>query len=384
MTEEPIDSATFTLSEDQVEAIERIESWWLTDTEKQCFTLAGYAGTGKTTVISHLLRNFSSDVVVGTPTGKAALRLREKGVQADTIHRLAYHYKYLDEAGDPVFDFIGMGSKPPLVIVDEASMVNSVIYGDLLAEGYRMLFVGDNGQLPPVGGDPGIMRDPDFALSVIHRTDDAGLLDYAHDLRQGDFRPEPRGAVKHIALNPNRDVEMTTAAIADADVMICWKNATRHWLNWLALKREGHFDWSKELRTDHAFRYLDDLEGHVVRCVCLRNNYKRGVYNGQILNIEIGPRRGQSMIGKLFTDSGRTYPVDIDAKGFFLMERSYQPPPGHLLFDFGYCLTAHKSQGSEWPHVVVYDDTYRAMDDRPRWAYTAATRAEERLTWLHR
>jgi exodeoxyribonuclease-5 len=54
-----------------------------------------------------------------------------------------------------------------------------------------------------------------------------------------------------------------------------------------------------------------------------------------------------------------------------------------LQIDLGYVLTVHSSQGSEWPIVCVFDE-YNRRDDRNRWAYTAATRAQDYLIWCHR
>lgn len=376
---------TITLSEDQEEAIDRVHTWWLTEQDKQCFSLAGYAGTGKTTIIYHLLRNFSEKVVVGAPTGKAALRLRQKGVQASTIHQLAYRFTGTDVDGDPTFDFEGMRSRPTLTIIDEASMVNEQIFQDLQGEGYRMLFVGDHGQLAPVGGDPGLMRVPDFALSKIHRTDDEGILSFAHALREGARTPEASGAVQSVFLNPRHEFSIVKEAVLEGDVVLCWKNTTRHWLNHLALVELGLLQ-REALNVMHVADYLKQLHGQRVRVVCLRTNYRQGVYNGQVMDLVLGglEDEGKTLNGTLCTDTGREVQARFDPLGFFLRERSYAPGQGLLLFDFGYALTAHKAQGSEWPHVVVIDELHQRTDEKPRWRYTAATRAEKRLTWLHR
>jgi len=369
-----------TLSADQQEAIDRVTAWWQDEPDRQTFSLAGYAGTGKTTIIYYLLEHFSSRVVVAAPTGKAALRLRQKGVDASTIHLLAYRYEGVDEDGELQFDFAGIRGRPTLVVIDEASMVNQRIYDDLLGAGYRMLFVGDHGQLPPVGGDPGIMRKPDFALSVIHRQDDEGLLDFAHALREGDFLPDAGGAVEKVWLDPRREFAVLGEVFEASDCVICWRNKTRHWMNRLALKQFG-------LITDSnvdARGILERLHGATARAVCLRNNYRHGVFNGQVVDLEFGDLGSGVVEATMITDSGRRREVLADPRGFFLEERNYQPPPNLALFDFGYALTAHKAQGSEWPHVAVYDEVPTRFEDWARWKYTAATRAATRLTWLHR
>lgn len=374
------------LSPDQNEAVDRILAWWRTDTTKQTFTLAGYAGTGKTTVVSRLLEQLPSRVVVAAPTAKAALRLREKGVKASTIHQAAYSLSHTDEeTGDPVFDFIGTSREPPLFVVDEASMVSGPIYRDLVGAGYRMLFVGDHGQLPPVGEDPGIMRAPDFALEQIHRTDDRGLLDFAHALRKGDPRPKATGAVREVLINPVNADEVLARELAQADMVLCWKNATRHSLNMRAMNVLGITE-----RKSFGPGFLEELEGKTIRCVGLRNDYRRQIYNGGLLDVEIAQLHGGVLHGvardaymdEVLGIGGRM--VKIDPRGFCLAEQGYKPATGTVLLDFGYVLTVHKSQGSEAPRVAFYDDTHSRLEDRARLYYTAATRAEESLAWIVR
>lgn len=370
------------LSSDQVAALNHVDQWWQ-NSEAQTFTLAGYAGTGKTTVIAYIVNSWPyGKLLIAAPTGKAAQRLREKGVDACTIHQLAYRFAGHDADGNPEFDWHGM-ARDRLVIVDEASMVNSEIYGDLIDNGYRILFVGDHGQLAPVGGDPGIMRNPDFALSVIHRQDDAGLLSFAHDLREGRM-PEAQGAAEVLHIKPwdESDVLQT---LAQADTAICWKNDNRHWLNHEIMQRLGVIPG--DLPYDHksARAVLKHLEstGEWFKLLVLRNNYRMGVANGQVVEAKITKvTRVSSVFGKV-RKNGREFDASLDKDTFRASARGMECPRDHIMGDFGYCLTAHKAQGSEWPWVAVYDD-YTKRDERARWAYTAATRAKDRLTWCRR
>ena len=382
-------------SPDQVEAMDAIRAWWQRGTP-QTFTLAGYAGTGKTTVISRLLEDWPGGVVIGAPTGKAALRLREKGVHAETIYRLAYKLAGKDADGDPLFEYVGLedDSAEDLVVVDEASMVNSDIYADLLSGGYRILFVGDHGQLPPIGGDPGIMQRPDFTLREIHRQDDQGLLDFAHALREGQPRPKGRGAAQTIRIPPTTfgDVDggKWVGAVVAADIVICWRNATRHWLNHLLMRQRGVLPKGSQYSTGSAQAYLRHAleERNELRLVCLRNDYHYGVMNGMVVRARLLERidAGDGFVAEIRDDlGGPPREVKVAAWGF-MAERGVEPDRERrlALFDFGYCLTAHKAQGSEWDSVAVFDDTFATMEDRARWAYTAATRAKKQLAWIHR
>ena len=375
------------LSPDQVEALERVRAWWEGE-ERQTFSLAGYAGTGKTTIIAEIIRAMEGSVAVAAPTGKAAQRLREKGVDACTIHQLAYSFTGYDAHGNPDFDFTGIRRKRCLVVVDEASMVNQRVHDDLVKEGYRMLFVGDHGQLAPVGGDPGIMRRPDFALSQIHRQDDAGLLDFAHALRAGDPLPEARGAVEKVWRDPRQEPEEVGAALRDADVVIAWRNATRHWLNHRIMQLRGLLP--DDLRYDprdagQAVAVLRALGHQWFPVVCLQNNYRLRAFNGQVFDacVESFVEGSTTAYGLLREEGCDDRTVAFDLAGFRMQKNARSELQGHVLVDFGCCLTAHKSQGSEWPWVCVWDDTNAGMEDRARWQYTAATRAKERLTWIH-
>lgn len=377
------------LSEDQVAAIAAIRDWWQRG-DRQTFSLAGYAGTGKTTVISAMLREHEGRVIVAAPTGKAALRLRQKGVRATTIHQLAYRFEGRDEQGQPLFDYTGIAAGDALVVIDEASMVNTRIHQDLVSGGYRMLFVGDHGQLPPVGGDPGIMRKPDFALSVIHRQDDAGLLDFAHGLREGRYLPEARGNVQKTWLHPMQDQPHVVEALRLADTVLCYRNQTRHRLNLRIMAELGLIDRSfavgktKDIQA-RSRELLLSLVGKRFRVVGLKNDHRLGFFNGQVAELEL-LEAGDVLRAMLIPEEGAGSPAEVivDPSGFLRDDRGLDSPPRTLVVDFGYCLTAHKSQGSEWPFVVVYDDTYTGMEERARWCYTAATRAKDRLTWLHR
>jgi len=385
------------LSQDQSQALMAIHQWWA-NPDAQTFTLAGYAGTGKTSTVAALRDEWSSPVLIGAPTGKAALRLREKGVTAHTIHHLCYSFAGKDDHGNPEFDYVGFDKgrsknrrpdpTPPLLIVDEASMVNNEMHRDLLSSGYRVLFVGDHGQLPPVGGDPGIMRSPDFTLSEIHRQDDEGLLAFAHALREGTKVPDAHGAADTIWLEPGVATnEEAKQALRRSDVSICWKNETRHRLNRSILWLRGMIDVnSRESSPAELLAMLRNNESRWPMLV-LRNDYQQGVANGEVLDVTIERIEEDVMFVSDVIDNngnGKLRSLAVSLACFGNSPRGLDPDEGQVLADFGFCMTAHKAQGSEWPWVTVWDDTNNSMSERERWAYTAATRAQKALTWVHR
>lgn len=362
------------LSTDQVAALDKINAW-ASEPERKQFALAGYAGTGKTTIISRFMAETTHPVVVGTPTGKAAEVLRRKGVMADTIHRLAYQFRGWDDDGDLMFDYEGLSYEGVILVIDEASMVNDRIYTDLTGSGYKILFVGDHGQLPPVGGDPGIMRRPDFALEKVHRHD-SELLDYAHAVRQDKrWSFSDDGDVRHITAGTHA----VEAALREGDVVLCLRNATRHQINKMMLGRR------LEQRIEDDAEVFQAMVGHEIPVICVQNNYRIGIFNGQPMTMSI-TNANDADLGCVIADLR----VDERVKpGVMVNTDSFLSNPGELehddsmaQLDFGWALTCHKAQGSEFDHVVVIDETWRRFEHRVRWKYTAATRAKKRLTWI--
>jgi exodeoxyribonuclease-5 len=383
-------------SPDQTAAIESFRRWL--ERPSQRFVLAGLAGTGKSTIAAAIVEAVGRDrVSVCAPTGKAAAVLRSKGHdQATTIHSLIYkpqpwcdacerprlddlpeddavHCRCEAKAGKPRVRF----SRVPFlssefILVDEASMISGDVLDDLESYGSKLIYVGDHGQLAPVGNDPEIMRSPSAVLEQIHRQGEgSGIVVFAHDLRRG-FQP----IEGHID-----DLEIlgkgaSRNALLDADIVIAGRNRTRCHLNRFLRIRRG---------------YSGALPQVGERVICLRNDRERGLHNGLLATVtRVEPTTGL-MFGKthplgefdLLDDEGRTLPAIPFLPEQFGEETVRQDAPRRVgLFDFGYAITCHKSQGSEWSHVAVCDESSCFRDDAARWRYTAATRASKRLSWF--
>ncbi len=320
-------------------------------------TLGGYAGTGKTTLIKYLTQFFPTYGVCAY-TGKAANVLRKKTIPATTIHSRIYvpHFDngvvYFDLATDPGCDGF---------IVDEASMVSQEIYSDLKSFDRPMIYVGDHGQLEPIGSDFNLMRQPDFTLEEIHRN--AGdIAKFAEHLRRGfssrGFRPSD-GSVELVS-------RTTVEDYLDVDQVICAYNKTRVQVN-------------NEVRTALGHEGLINVGE---RIMCLRNNRKQGLFNGMqgtVIKLYRGRRGGHYMDFEF--DGNIIEGIKYDTKQFgresydqFFGDDSPNP------FDYAYCITAHKAQGDEWERVLVIEQKCRKWDHR-RWAYTAASRPKYLLRW---
>lgn len=385
-------------SDEQVAAIERVMSWLHDSDGPQRLTLGGYAGTGKTTVIKALVgRVGKDDVKVCAFTGKAASVLQSKGVDATTMHRLMYspaetctacgrspaacdatnslNLKIREKSPRSATGYplcpqpgtkLGWARVPviraELVIVDEASMLSTRLMNDLELFGVRVLYVGDHGQLEPVGDDPRLMADPDLRLETIHRqAAGSSIIRFAHQLRQGAV-PQYFGSDHQVRVHRGVPPD-----IARYDAVLCGFNKTRVSVNAKVRKLRG---------------FSGLLPGPGERVICLRNDSEHGLFNGMQATVTAMTKDG---VMSVVDDFGTEYSELPVLAAQFGSERTLQADrdEGLTLWDYGYCMTVHKSQGSEWDNVCVLEQL-ASMWSPPRWRYTAVTRAAQRVTYCTR
>jgi exodeoxyribonuclease-5 len=383
-------STDLVLFSEQQTALDKILEWYNSckDTGSQ-FRLGGYAGTGKTTLIKAIIQAIESqdnDVIVCAFTGKAVSVLRKKGLQeAETLHHTMYEVDVSKK--EPVFHLLD-SIPADLVIVDEASMISKELYNDLMSFEIPVLWVGDPGQLEPVGDDIELMKSADFILNEIHRQEtDSQILTFATDIRLTPVDPW-EWRFKH-PKQPELEVQKyygyrQSKLLSAYDAVICGFNKTRVGLN-------------RCIRTDLG-RTEFLVPGDKV--VCLKNSVKTGIFNGQVLEIvEVGDPQFQ----------GKVLPVKLkDSLDRITKSRCWIPQFGAEktlspydlkqaiklvgvpydttidLLDYGYVLTCHKSQGSEWDSVAVVEEIWHEKWNAKRWRYTAITRAAKKLLYLAR
>lgn len=367
---------TIELTPDQAAAYSGLLRW--AENEGGERVLAGLAGTGKTTLVSQLIGEWeAADIQVLSPTGKAASVLRSKGIdQASTIHSWLYNYLgsfKCEKTGRDVPQFTekGVNGSGLLLIVDEASMVNASLANDLRKTGGDILWVGDHGQLEPVGANPRLMHYPDFKLETIVRQGaDSGIVDLAHKVRRDGC-----GQVVGYSADDVLTAKLTSLprlvdyCIAnEVGVIICGYNKTRLGLNRIYRSRVQGSDASSPL-----------LPGD--RIVCLLNDYRYGVFNGECFTVaEILSEDCTAIVAHITDDAGTQRTVRVWRGGLGKDPKEYERegmPTGTTLFDYGWALTAHKSQGSEWESVAVVWQPFGT--DARRWGYTAITRAKKKL-----
>jgi exodeoxyribonuclease-5 len=335
------------------------------------FRLFGYAGTGKTTLVKHIAEGVDGKVLFAAFTGKAACVMRSKGCySASTIHSLIYKAR---ESGEetPSFELWNdaPASKAKLIIIDECSMVDAELARDLMSFGVPLLVLGDPAQLPPIHGG-GFFTDakPDAMLTEVHRqAQDDPIVRLSMEIRAGN--PLTQGqygetqVVRRDALDPKR--------VLDADQVLVGRNVTRRAYNARLRERRG---------------FADALPMTGDKLVCLRNNRRKGLFNGGLWMVKESPKARRQIIRmrlKPDEDLGeRLIKVSVRPECFTgtIEEFDWPQRKAYDEFDFGYVLTVHKAQGSQWNDVVLFDESGAFPDNRDRWLYTGVTRAAKRLT----
>lgn len=415
-------------SPQQDKALTSVSRWLQSPSDKQLFRLFGYAGTGKTTLARHLAEGVDGSVLFAAYTGKAASVLRKSGAtNAQTLHSLIYNPKErsqerLRELKQELTDVqqmiaedrmearsdieAGLEYMPPvklsqreaklkedirleersrdrpdfslnrdsplrgaaLLVVDECSMVDEDMAQDILSFGKPVLVLGDPAQLPPVSGS-GYFTDaePDVMLTEIHRqARDNPIIELATRVRNGDT----------LMLGPygtSSVIERATPELAlAADQILVGRNGTRLATNKRVRQLNGHFDQSHWPR-----------EGE--KLVCLRNDKDLGLLNGTLhvatehaeeyggyINVRIRPEEGGEEL--LVPAHAEHFWGDPEQIGYWDRRNAQE-------FTYGYALTVHKSQGSQWDNVLIIDESavFRGPARR-KWLYTAITRAAEAVT----
>ena len=349
--------------------------------------IAGYAGTGKTTLVQYIIKELklrNDQVVFISFTGKAALVLKNKGCpNAMTAHKLLY---YSEENPDGTFTHTPRNKlerKYNLIVCDEASMLPQEMIDLLLSHRVHVLFLGDNEQLPPIDGDQTILNNPHVFLNEITRQAlDNPIIKLSMDVREG--KSFTYGGDKKCRIIPKNKV--TNALLLGADEIIVGKNVTRHKMN----------EYLRQLKWGDKYS-IDPLEGE--KCICLKNNWNTvgsngdPLINGQIgtiTNVKVMEMRpyGKVIYADFLSDDGGLskdlmidYKLMVDGTPTINSDnwRDFANWPKPFQFAYAYAITCHKSQGSEFNRVIVYDEAFGDVEQKKRWRYTAVTRAAKQL-----
>lgn len=363
--------------------------------------IGGYAGTGKSTLVKFIIDALDVDkdkVAYATYTGKAAEVLRKKGNDnAMTLHRLLY-----DSIPRPGGGFIRKpkaGLDYTIVVVDEVSMVPKSMIDMLMRHKVYVLFLGDPFQLPQIDKNEGhdLLDKPHIFLDeVMRQAAESEIIQLTMKIRNNEEIDFFKG--REVIVVPK--AELVTGHLTWADQIICGTNATRISLN-------------NQMRNLLGFRGLPQ---NGERMICLRNywddtsdngeaalvNGMTGIIQNPFESFRIAPsfvkmknHKMDTIMGEFITDDGNTFSsVEMDRHMIETGEKcidwreSYAlgkliPKIGDIVpreFAFGYAITCHKSQGSEWDKVLVIEERFPFdKKEHARWLYTACTRASEKL-----
>src|SRR5262245_10757425 len=296
--------------------------------------------------------------------------MRRKGCAgASTIHSLIYRPRVSDEEM-PSFELWNdaPAADAKLIVIDECSMVDAELGRDLMSFGVPLLVLGDPAQLPPVSGG-GFFTDaePDVMLSEVHRqAQDDPIVRLSMEIREGkSLAPGQYGRSAVV-----RREELDPKLVLGADQILVGRNATRRAYN-------------QRMRLRRGFASATPEAGD--KLVCLRNNRRKGLFNGSLWSVkERGATRRRIVKLQLTSDegTGRAVKVSVRPECFTgdIDQLEWLERQRYDEFDFGYVLTVHKAQGSQWDNVVLFDESFAFPDGRARWLYTGVTRAARQLT----
>lgn len=409
----------FQLNKGQSEAIKNIKNWYNTDGSKQVFYCVGAAGTGKSTAINYVIHELGLDLITevlfGCYTGKASLVLRDKGLNAITLHKMLYepieHWFYvLDKDGKKIkdkYDKTGYKTKVvitfskrnnlekqyefiKLIVIDECSMMDKELFDDIKSIGKKIILLGDTNQLPPIYGNMIVeLNKPDYCLTEIVRQAADNPIIYLSQL-----------AIKGERLkfgNYDNKVKVTSSQyVSDEDminsnIIIVGKNKTRDAIN--AYYRE------QILNIDSKYPVKND------KIICKRNNWEIVIQDdrlgtlpllngliGNITRIERKHSKNRRSNPDLLLDFK---PIDYESEfkdlkvnSDILNYRDISFKERRELIDFrsqgskfeyAYAITCHSSQGSEWDNVLFNIEYFMPKDKMKKFIYTGITRAKEKL-----
>jgi exodeoxyribonuclease V alpha subunit len=353
----------------------------------QVMVITGGPGTGKTTLIRAILKIRAARgyrIMLAAPTGRAAKRMSEAtGNEAKTIHRM------LEYAGKAINngDFMRNEKNPidcDLLIVDEASMIDQVLFHHLIKavpKGASVIFVGDVNQLPSVG--PGnVLKDiidsgicPVVQLNEIFRqAQKSGIIVNAHRVNNGEmpeFDEEYASGLKDFYFIQQEDPDKALELIKQLVTVRIPQRFNLDPVNDIQVLTPMHRGSVGTARLNAELRAALNYSGRAKvqrlgrtfqegdKVMQIRNNYDKDVYNGDI---------------------GIILNIDGEANNLTVMMDN-----GHVSYDFAeldelehaYAISIHKSQGSEYPAVVIPILTQHYVMLQRNLLYTGITRGKK-------
>ena len=366
--------------------------------------IAGYAGAGKSTLVRFIIEELKTygvketDVCFACFTGKAAQVLLKKGNKnVITLHKLLYKSIPKESGG---FVRIPNPSIPyKIVVVDEVSMAPKTLMDLLFKHDVYVICLGDPFQLPPVDKkeDNHLLDTPHIFLDEIMRqAQESEIIQLSMAIREN--RPIEAFQGKEVQIL-NKE-ELNTGMLTWADQILVATNATRVSINTQMRKLlnfgEKPQDGDKIICLRNYWDCFSDNEEPLVNGTIgiLKDSFLTKRYLPRIVKSIDGLSHIDLIMGDFISDSGMyfhslemdkkmidTGEFSLDWKTVYQLNRNPKTrdiPP--LEFTYGYAITCHKAQGSEWDKVLVIEEKFPFdKTEHARWLYTAVTRSSEKL-----
>lgn len=385
------------LNRGQETALQNLLQWWRHRT-KQVFEISGAAGTGKTTIVRELIDSLglsNDQVLFMAYIGKATLALSRTGLNAKTIHSSICDIEMApkeDENGDPIvtanqrYIWVPKFSRKKyldgdvrLIVVDEAAMVPEELAKWILEFNIPVIALGDLNQLPPVIGNSFFLKRPDVVLTEIMRQSSESPIPWlAKSILEG--RRLERGTIESkIAIMGQRDFDKRL--FKESDIIICGTNKTRENLN--------NYYRNELLKIDSPDPIVGD------KMICRQNNWDAMIGDniflinglvGYITNIDLEFSTAKRLTIDFRPEflSESFYDLALDREYLrlpFQYRKSYISRMNK--FEYGYAITCHLAQGSQYNKVIVVNEPFGDSLFRKQWLYTAVTRAIDQLIILN-
>lgn len=364
--------------------------------------IAGYAGTGKSTLINFIIAalevNPEDEVAYITFTGKASEVLREKGCSnAMTAHKLLYYSKQMPNGKFFYRPRPSLEKDYKVIVVDEVSMLPRDMWDLLLTHGIYVIACGDPFQIPPIdkNQDNGILNNPHIFLDeVMRQAKESDIICLSMDIREGK------------KINPFKGNDTQVFNKKDlCDGMYFWADQI------LVSTNRSRHDINTYIRDDLGRGFEPEINDKII---CLRNCWDTlsekqcdPLINGSIGTISAMHMEsidyiimGQKvtapvLVTDLITSNDEYKNLHIDYTALTTGEKFFNPRQEYIIrknkqnpelpieFNFGYAITGHRAQGSQWNKVLVLEESF-PFDriEHARWLYTTVTRAAEKLTLI--
>ena len=402
-----------TYSEDQIIALDGLVEKWRnmkSGIDKSKFTsLSGFAGMGKTFIMSPFAKRLYQEgesIAFCALCGKAVSVLKNKLIKADalssksdvsTIHSLIYRPIVNSKGkitGWKRRDKLEFGT----IIIDEGSMVNKPIFKDLLKYHVVIIVIGDAGQLEAIGEQIDLVKDADFKLTTIHRQAlESAIIKLSLNVRlNGKI---DRGKYSKDVLKVSNIFDPIVPKLIDRFALNCANNFNSIILCGMHFTR---------VKLNNIVRRKLEYSGKIPmigeKVICQKNNKDSEIFNGMQGRVKEIIRKDDNFIemNVILDEPGervyRTYaPIQLfglakydDVDEFINTDEFKQNAKNFGIdlgeekidqWDFGYALTVHRAQGSEFKNVLLIEERNKFQSDEnwKKWLYTAVTRSSKKL-----